>query len=132
MTCAGGIERLGFTRAASLPPFRFGVRSLRHRAGALPAVLVQRFRAGDGAELAFRELGDGRPLVLLHGFISTAIESWGRPGHAAELAAHGHRVIMPDLRGHGDSTDPHPPESYPDDVLADDGFALLAHLSLHD
>jgi alpha-beta hydrolase superfamily lysophospholipase len=99
------------------------VRSLSRGAGVLAAVPVRRFRAGDGTELAYRELGEGRPLILLHGFISTAIESWGRPGHAAELAAHGHRVIAPDLRGHGDSTDPDPPEAYPDDVLADDGFA---------
>ncbi|HVV09813.1 alpha/beta fold hydrolase [Amycolatopsis sp.] len=90
------------------------------------------FRAHDGVELAFREIGEGRPVVLLHGYISTARVNWLTPGHAAKLAAGGFRVILPDLRGHGDSAKPHDPDAYPPDVLADDGFALLEHLELTD
>src|SRR3546814_17293113 len=37
---------------------------------------------------------------------------------------------MPDLRGHGMSAKPHDAASYPKDVLADDGLALLRHLGL--
>ncbi|MER5539486.1 alpha/beta fold hydrolase [Streptomyces mirabilis] len=70
--------------------------------------------------------------MLLHGFFSLATHQWVRPGHAAALAAYGHRVIMPDLRGHGDSAKPHDSESYPRDVLADDTFALVEHLGLTD
>ena len=91
---------------------------------------VRRFRGRDGAELAYREIGDGRPLVLIHGFFSTATVNWVRYGHAAALAARGHRVVMPDLRAHGDSAAPHDPSAYPPDVLADDGFALIDHLGL--
>ncbi|MCU1605696.1 MAG: hydrolase [Modestobacter sp.] len=58
------------------------------------------FTARDGARLAHREVGEGRPAVLLHGYFSTAMDSWGRPGHAATLAERGHRVLMPDLRAH--------------------------------
>ncbi|TVV73224.1 alpha/beta fold hydrolase [Sphingomonas solaris] len=91
---------------------------------------VHRFEARDGIELAWRELGEGRPLILIHGYFSNAVTNWIRYGHAALLAAAGHRVIMPDLRGHGDSARPHDPAAYPRDVLADDGFDLLAHLRL--
>jgi len=93
---------------------------------------VHRFRGRDGAELAYRETGRGRPLVLIHGYFSTATVNWVRFGHAATLAARGHRVVMPDLRGHGDSAAPHEASAYPPDVLADDGFALLEHLELTD
>jgi len=91
---------------------------------------VHRFSGHDGTELAYRELGQGRPLILIHGYFSTATVNWVRYGHAAALAAAGHRVIMPDLRGHGDSAKPHDAAAWPPDVLADDGFALLAHLGL--
>jgi pimeloyl-ACP methyl ester carboxylesterase len=91
-----------------------------------------RFRAFDGVELAYREVGEGRPLVLLHGYLSTASVNWIRYRQAAHLAARGHRVIMPDLRAHGDSARPHDPLAYPGDVLADDGLALVDHLGLAD
>jgi pimeloyl-ACP methyl ester carboxylesterase len=91
-----------------------------------------RFRGRDGVQLVYREMGSGRPLVLLHGFLSTAVMNWVNFGHAATIAASGHRVIMPDLRGHGDSAAPHAAASYPPDVLVDDGFALVDHLGLSD
>jgi pimeloyl-ACP methyl ester carboxylesterase len=80
--------------------------------------------------LAWREVGEGRPLVLLHGLFSNAWTNWIRYGHAARLAAAGVRLILPDLRAHGDSAAPHDPAFYPPDVLASDGAALVAHLGL--
>ncbi|MDH7638480.1 alpha/beta fold hydrolase [Sphingomonas oryzagri] len=97
---------------------------------------VHRFTSFDGEEIAYRELGPenggGRPLVLIHGFFSTAMVNWVRYGHAERIAAEGYRVIMPDLRGHGDSTKSHDVAAYPKDALADDCFALVAHLGLTD
>ncbi|MDB5661945.1 MAG: hypothetical protein JWM38_1165 [Sphingomonas bacterium] len=96
------------------------------------AIPVQRFTASDGVELAWHEVGQGRPVVLLHGLFSNAFTNWIRFGHAAEIAARGFRVIMPDLRAHGESAAPHDPAAYPPDILASDGLALLEHLSLTD
>ncbi|MEQ1549149.1 MAG: alpha/beta hydrolase [Chakrabartia sp.] len=90
------------------------------------------FAAFDGAKIAVHEIGTGRPLVLLHGYFSDAATNWIKYGHAATLAAAGYRVIMPDLRAHGVSAKPHDATSYPPDVLADDGFALITHLGLTD
>jgi pimeloyl-ACP methyl ester carboxylesterase len=53
-------------------------------------------------------------------------------GTAEKIAAHGYRVIMPGLRGHGDSAKPHDAAAYPPDVLADDGLALIEHLGVTD
>jgi pimeloyl-ACP methyl ester carboxylesterase len=88
--------------------------------------------APDGVRLAWHELGEGRPVVLIHGYISSADMNWIRFGHAAKVAARGFRVIMPDLRAHGASDAPHDPALYPPDVLTDDGFALIEHLGLSD
>jgi pimeloyl-ACP methyl ester carboxylesterase len=93
---------------------------------------VEHFTARDGTRLAWRELGEGRPLLLIHGYFSNAWTNWIRYGHAETIAAHGIRVIMPDLRGHGDSDKPHDPAAYPPDILADDGLALVDHLGLAD
>lgn len=90
------------------------------------------FESFDGARIAWRELGEGQPLVLIHGYFSTASVNWIKYGHAARLAAAGLRVIMPDLRGHGDSARPHDAAAYPPDALMRDGLALVAHLGLSD
>ncbi|MGE5665428.1 MAG: alpha/beta fold hydrolase [Betaproteobacteria bacterium] len=58
--------------------------------------------AGAGAELAVRIGGEGPPLVLLHGFPQThAI--WHR---VAPRLAQRYTLVMPDLRGYGDSAKP--------------------------
>ncbi len=90
------------------------------------------FGAADGTEIAWHELGAGRPLILIHGYFSGADTNWIKYGHAALLAEAGFRVIMPDLRGHGDSAKPHDAACYPPDILADDQFALIEHLGLSD
>jgi pimeloyl-ACP methyl ester carboxylesterase len=90
------------------------------------------FTAPDGVRLAWHELGEGRPVVLIHGYISSADMNWIRFGHAAKVAKAGFRVIMPDLRGHGASDKPHDLDRYSPDVLTEDGLALIAHLGLTD
>ena len=88
------------------------------------------FDSFDGQRLAWRELGEGPPVVLIHGFFSDARTNWLKYGHAAAIAAAGFRVIMPDLRAHGDSARPHDAAAYPSDALARDGHALIEHLGL--
>ncbi len=97
---------------------------------------THRFQSFDGVELAWTRDGTkdegARPVVLIHGYFSTAHVNWIKYGHAEKLAARGFRVIMPDLRGHGPSAEPHDPAAYPPDVLMRDGFALIEHLGLTD
>lgn len=95
---------------------------------------VQTFATPDGARLAYRVVGSpsDRPLVLFHGYVSNATTNWIRYGHAELLAARGFQVVLPDLRGHGDSARPHTAASYPPDVLTSDALALVAYLGLTD
>lgn len=91
---------------------------------------LHRWTASDGVELAWHELGEGRPVVLLHGLFSDAKMNWLNFGHASRIAAAGFRVIMPDLRAHGQSEKPHAADKYPPGILVRDLNELIAHLNL--
>lgn len=88
----------------------------------------------DGISLHYMDEGAGEPVVLVHGFPFSA-EMW-KPQRAALSASH--RVITPDLRGHGRSDPPHGAASigmYADDIVAilDElgvGQATVAGLSM--
>jgi pimeloyl-ACP methyl ester carboxylesterase len=86
--------------------------------------------ASDGVELAYHELGEGRPAVLLHGLFSDAQTNWFKFGTAQRIADRGFRLIMPDLRAHGLSGKPHGAEHYPRGILARDLRELVSHLDL--
>lgn len=86
--------------------------------------------ASDGIQLAYHELGEGRPVILLHGLFSDAEMNWIKFGHAARIAAGGFRVIMPDLRAHGQSGKPHGEAYYPSGILARDLDELRVLLNL--
>jgi pimeloyl-ACP methyl ester carboxylesterase len=93
---------------------------------------IHHWKASDGVELAYHELGEGRPVILLHGLFSDAVMNWIKFGHAERIAERGFRVIMPDLRAHGLSGRPHEPEFYPTGILARDVRELVAHLGVHE
>ncbi|WUR59550.1 alpha/beta hydrolase [Micromonospora chokoriensis] len=66
----------------------------------------------NGASIAYDEAGTGSPVVLLHAGIADR-RMWR--GQISALAAR-HRVIVPDLRGYGDSELPPTPFTHHDDV----------------
>ncbi len=93
---------------------------------------TETFASFDGMPIAWRTVGEGRDVVLIHGLFSNAETNWIRYGTAATIAAAGFRLILPDLRAHRQSGAPHEASAYPDDVLARDVEALIAHLGLTD
>src|SRR4051812_42491008 len=74
--------------------------------------------------LAYIDRGAGPVVVLLHGF-PLSKDMWR---HQLEALAEGHRVIAPDLRGHGES--PAPEGAYEMDAMADDVVELLDRLEI--
>jgi 3-oxoadipate enol-lactonase len=60
---------------------------------------MHQIKSGD-AEIFYEVLGSGPPVVLLHAF--PAHHEFWKP--AAQALVSRYRVILPDLRGHGDST----------------------------
>ena len=90
---------------------------------------MQRFQH-DGVEIAFLDEGEGDPIVLVHGFASTAEVNWLYPGWIKTLTAAGRRVVALDNRGHGASSKLYDPAAYRSVRMAEDVRALLDHLDL--
>ncbi|MEO0421831.1 MAG: alpha/beta hydrolase [Pseudomonadota bacterium] len=80
----------------------------------------------DGAQLRYREAGQGRSVLLLHG--------WGVAGACfdplAQALGEGWHVVVPDLRGHGASSPLSPDQGF--DTLVDDLRQLLIALDLRE
>ena len=96
-----------------------------------------RMESFDGVELAVHEMlplggHSARTVLLIHGLFSNAHTNWIKYGHAAKLADAGFRVIMPDLRAHGESDAPQEAAAYPMDVLVRDIRHVIAHYELTD
>jgi pimeloyl-ACP methyl ester carboxylesterase len=90
---------------------------------------MQRFHH-DGVEIAYLDEGAGEPIVLIHGFASTATVNWVNPGWFGTLTKAGRRVIALDNRGHGASTKLYDPAAYHTGRMAEDVRALLDHVEL--
>ena len=78
----------------------------------------------NGLQLFYRDHGRGAPLLLLHGFTGTG-DDWR---HVFAAPLDGYRVIAPDLRGHGRSTNPSGTFRFAD--VARDIFAVLDRLRI--
>jgi len=90
----------------------------------------------NGVGIEYEVTGDGRPVVLLHGFPDSG-RLWRHQVPA--LADAGFKVIVPDLRGYGRSDKPAEVAAYTMDLLVGDVLAVLgdagaerAHVVGHD
>ena len=79
-------------------------------------------------DLAVYELGDGPPIILVHGFPELAY-SWRHQLPA--LAAAGYRAIAPDMRGYGGSGKPKAVTDYAIQNLIADVKGLMEALSIN-
>jgi pimeloyl-ACP methyl ester carboxylesterase len=75
-----------------------------------------------GVRISYDVVGDGRPLVLLHGWCCDR-SWWTEPGYVDELRSD-HRLVNVDIRGHGESDKPHEAAAYTSDALTGDVFAV--------
>lgn len=80
--------------------------------------------AEDGVSIAYEDLGQGEPLVLLHG-VTESRESWHEAGYVEQLLRRGRRLILIDCRGHGRSGKPRDPDAYSGRRRAGDIAAVL-------
>ena len=75
-----------------------------------------------GVRIGYDAVGEGRPLVLLHGWCCDR-SWWTEPGYVDELRSD-HRLVNVDIRGHGASDKPHEAAAYTADTLTGDVLAV--------
>jgi pimeloyl-ACP methyl ester carboxylesterase len=90
---------------------------------------VQTFLS-DGIRLAFIDEGAGDPVLLIHGFASSAKYNWIDPGWVRLLNGNGFRVVAMDNRGHGESEKLYDRALYTAPLMAEDARRLLDHLGI--
>lgn len=79
----------------------------------------------NNVRIRYKDIGRGDAVLLLHGWTDRA-EMWAGP---ADTLAERYRVIVPDLRGFGESSKPADPNEY-GRSWGSDMLALLDHLGL--
>jgi len=94
---------------------------------ATPVLHADDFKSGD-VKIHYIVQGNGTPVVLIHGLLSSAQMNWTLPGATALVAQH-HQVIALDCRGHGNSDKPLEESAY-GVPMVEDVVALLDHLGI--
>jgi len=89
-------------------------------------MLMRRTVSNGEIVTAFYDAGDGPPLVLLHGFTGSGIDFHDQIPWFSDR----YRVLVPDQRGHGESTRAGRYDAYGLNQLADDLAGFIAALSL--
>ncbi len=84
----------------------------------------------DSVEIAFDDVGQGEPVLLIHGFASNGRVNWVDTGWVKSLVDGGFRVITMDNRGHGESEKLYNPDLYSAAEMAEDARRLLDHLDI--
>jgi pimeloyl-ACP methyl ester carboxylesterase len=86
--------------------------------------------SADGTAVAYETLGEGEPIVLVHGFGASRTITWSNTTWYQTLLRAGRRVVAMDCRGHGQSGKPHDPASYDEGLMAADIVTVLDALGI--
>jgi predicted alpha/beta-fold hydrolase len=82
----------------------------------------------DGVRIHYEVVGNGPPLVLAHWWTGST-EDWHLFGYVDGLKDY-YRLILVDMRGHGQSDKPHDAAAYTPQILANDVIAVLDDLGI--
>jgi pimeloyl-ACP methyl ester carboxylesterase len=96
---------------------------------ALATVAPSGFFDSDGVRIHYETFGQGKPIVLVHGFPISMDLNWVGTNWVETLQPV-RRVVGLDCRGHGESDKPHDPEAYGIENMAGDVLRLMDHLSI--
>ena len=83
-----------------------------------------------GIAIDYEVHGEGRPILLIHGFASSGKINWIDTGWVETLQGAGYQPITFDNRGHGASRKLYDPQLYYAHEMAEDARRLLQHLGI--
>jgi pimeloyl-ACP methyl ester carboxylesterase len=83
----------------------------------------------NGVTIHYETFGDGKPIVLVHGFASSLKGNWVAT-NCVETLQPIRRVVALDCRGHGESDKPYEPEAYGGENMSRDVLRLMDHLNV--
>ena len=87
------------------------------------------FSSFDGTRIYYEVRGEGKPVLLVHGFIVNS-NSWKKAALYTGLLYAGYKVIILDMRGNGKSGKPHDTAAYENDAEAKDIMKLMDRLRI--
>ena len=87
------------------------------------------YQAADHIKIGYVDTGKGKTIVLLHGFINTGA-NWRKTSLYKDLLQKGYRVIVPDMRGNGQSDKPHEDKYYENDAEVKDIMGIISDLKI--
>ena len=91
-------------------------------------MLADQFLDADGVRIRYMDVGEGDPVILLHGFALSVEMNWAPTGLLESLPGE-FRLIALDLRGHGKSDKPGESEGYGPEFV-NDVLRLMDHLGI--
>ena len=83
----------------------------------------------DGVPIHYEVFGEGKPIVMVHGFAASLEANWVRTGWVETLSPI-RQVVALDCRGHGESGKPHDTQAYAGDTMSGDVVRLMEHLNI--
>jgi pimeloyl-ACP methyl ester carboxylesterase len=82
------------------------------------------FSSFDRTKIYYEVRGEGKPVLLVHGFIVNS-NSWKHAALYSSLLNNGYKVSILDMRGNGKSDKPHDSTAYDNDAEAKDIMLLM-------
>jgi pimeloyl-ACP methyl ester carboxylesterase len=89
------------------------------------------FTSFDNTKIHYELIGNGKPILLIHGFTGSGSD-WKNKPLADSLLANGFEIILPDLRGNGLSDKPNIPQAYANNAEAIDLVGLISFLGINE
>ena len=90
---------------------------------------MKAYAPSNGLQIYYETFGQGKPIILVHGWGSDLKQSWVESGWVKSLQSI-RMVIAMDCRGHGQSDKPLDQKVYSYNIMAQDVLHLMDHLNL--